>query len=277
MLGALNLMLQRRYQYPRERLRHLVARIDRMAWDYLVITGDIAQLGLAAEFEEARHELGPLLARGPERVAVLPGNHDHYIREGDEGTAFYQVFGEFCRARDGFAGRALGGPWWLATWDSTLATPVGSAQGLVRPETLAATERWLSGLPADARVILANHYPVVFPDFFWPGVYHQLRNLDTVRAWLKHQPIEALLHGHIHMPWVVALDGDLHARPDRNAAAPVHESPPGQGVRVSINSASSSQRVRRAGDPAFHRLTLPMEPGAPLRVEALAVEAPHAT
>lgn len=281
-LGSLNLIVQRRYQYPRERLRHLIARVDRMEWDYLVITGDIGQLGLAAEFEEARRELAPLLARGPERVAILPGNHDHYVREGGDranraGTAFYGVFGEFCPRADGFAARALGGPWWLATWDSTLATPVGSAQGQVRTETMAATERWLAGLPEGARVILANHYPVVFPNSFWPGVYHQLRNLDAVRAWMQRQPIEVLLHGHIHQPWVIAPAGDLNARPSPSPANPAHVSPPGPGVRLSVNSASSSQRVRRAGDPAFHRLTLPLEPGAPVRVEVLAVEPPHAT
>ncbi len=271
-LGALNLLVTRRYAFPRERLRHLIAQVDRMEWDYLVITGDIGQLGLAAEFEEARRELAPLLARGPERVAILPGNHDHYVREGDAGTAFYQVFGDYCRGEDGFAARALGGPWWLATWDSTLATPVGSAQGQVRAETFAATERWLEGLPSGARVILANHYPVVFPDSFWPGVYHQLRNLDGVRAWLQQQPIEVLLHGHIHRPWIVAPDGNLSARPPVVQANGAHLSPPGSGVRLSVNSASSSQRARRAGDPAFHRLTLPLEPQAPVQVEALAIE-----
>jgi 3',5'-cyclic AMP phosphodiesterase CpdA len=232
--------------------------------------------------------LAPLLARGPERVAVLPGNHDHYVREhGDEesrtGTAFYKIFGAFCPGPDGFSARALGGPWWLAAWDSTLPTPLGSAQGEVRAETLAATERWQAGLPADARVILANHYPVVFPASFWPGVYHQLRNLADVRAWLQAQSrvnrqpgsnIEVLLHGHIHQPWIVSPAGDLNARPPVAENAVV-ESAPGMGVRLSINSASSSQRVRHAGDPAFHRLTLPLEPGAPVRVEALAVELPH--
>ncbi len=280
MLGALNLLATRRYMFPRERLRHLIAKVDRMEWDYLVITGDIVQLGLEAEFEEARRELSPLLARGPERVVILPGNHDHYVHEGGGaqdryGTAFYSVFREYCRGESGFAARALGGPgspWWLATWDATLPTPVGSAQGQVRAETLDATGRWLGGLSADARVILANHYPVVFPDSFWPGAYHQLRNLKDVRTWLQQHPVEVLLHGHIHRPWIVAPEGDLEARPPVAPPEAPHLSTIGRGVRLSVNSASSSQRVRRAGDPAFHRLTLPLDSGAPVQVEALSVE-----
>jgi 3',5'-cyclic AMP phosphodiesterase CpdA len=268
--GAMNLLLSRRRKFPRERLRRLIAQVDRLPWDVLVITGDLVQLGLAAEFEEARDLLAPLLARGPERVVVLPGNHDHYVREGDAGTAFYAAFGDFCRTEDGFAAHPLGGPWWLALWDTTLATQVGSAQGRVRAETFAATERWLAGLPPGARIVHANHYPVVFPDRFPTVPFHELRNLEGARAWLARHPMEILLHGHIHRPWVVAP----HA-PGRSFAPRValpHESVYGPGVRLSINSASSSQRVRRADAPAFHRLTLPLEPEGAVTVEGLAVE-----
>jgi len=269
-LGAVNLLLTRRRLFPRERLRRLIAQVHRMPWDVLVITGDLTQLGLAAEFEAARRELAPLLARGPERVVVLPGNHDHYVREGDAGTAFYSVFGEFCRTEDGFAAHPLGGPWWLALWDATLATQVGSAQGQVRAETFAATERWLAGLPPGARVVHANHYPVVFPKGFPTVPFHELRNLEGVRAWLARHPMEILLHGHIHRLWAVAPPGPGQSFAPR--VKPPHVIPFGPGVRLSINSASSSQRVRRPDAPAFHRLTLPLEPEGAVRVEALAVE-----
>jgi len=269
-LGAMNLVLTRRRKFPRERLRRLLAQVHRMRWDVLVITGDLTQLGLPAEFELLRQEMAPLLARGPERVVVLPGNHDHYVREGDAGTAFYAIFGEYCRTRDGFAAHPLGGPWWLALWDSTLATQVGSAQGRVREETLAATERWLAGLPPGARVVHANHYPVIFPDRFPPTPFHELRNLDSVQAWVARHPMELLLHGHIHRPWVVAPDGNSRFRGPR--VEPPYLSPAGPGVRLSINSAASSQRVSRADATAFHRLRLPLDEDGPVRVEALAVE-----
>jgi 3',5'-cyclic AMP phosphodiesterase CpdA len=269
-VGAMNLVLTRRRAFPRERLRRLVAQVDRLEWDALVITGDLVQLGLPVEFELARQELAPLLARGPERVAVLPGNHDHYVREGDAGTAFYATFREYFPHEDGFAARPLGGPWWLALWDSTLPTPVGSAQGQVRAETFSATERWLAGLPPGARVILANHYPIVFPDRFPTVPFHELRNLEGARAWLARNPMEVLLHGHIHRPWIVAADGKGGSFGPRAASPFV--SVPGAGVRLSVNSASSSQRVRRADAPSFHRLTLPLDADSGVKVEALPVD-----
>jgi 3',5'-cyclic AMP phosphodiesterase CpdA len=270
LLGAMNLLLTRRRAFPRERLRKLVAQVDRMEWDYLVITGDLVQLGLASEFEVARHELAPLLARGPERVAILPGNHDHYVREGDAGTAFYWIFGDFFQNEDGFSGRPLGGPWWLALWDSTLPTQVGSAQGQVRAETFAATERWHENLPPNARIIHANHYPLVFPERFPFVPFHELRNLEGARAWLAQHPMEVLLHGHIHRPWVVSPVGGSVAYAPRVELP--HLSLAGPGVRLSVNSASSSQRQRKADATAFHRLTLPMDAEGAVQVEAFAVE-----
>ena len=269
-VGAMNLLLTRRRAYPRERLRKLIAQVDRMDWDYLVITGDLVQLGLASEFELARSELAPLLERGPERVAILPGNHDHYVREGDSGTAFYWILGDFFQNENGFAARPLGGPWWLALWDSTLPTQVGSAQGQVRPETFAATERWLASLPPGARIVHANHYPLIFPERFPFVPFHELRNIDGARAWLARNPMEILLHGHIHRPWLVAPDGKAVSHAPRVAAP--HSSGPGPGVRLSVNSASSSQRQRKHGATAFHRLFLPMEQDGQVQVEALPIE-----
>jgi 3',5'-cyclic AMP phosphodiesterase CpdA len=214
--------------------------------------------------------LAPLLARGPGRVAILPGNHDHYVREGDSGTAFYWILGDFFQNEDGFAARPLGGPWWLALWDSTLLTQIGSAQGQVRAETFAATERWLANLPPGARVVHANHYPLLLPEGFPMVPFHELRNLDGARAWLARHPMEVLLHGHIHRPWVVAPTGGSISHAPR--VEPPLSSAWGPGVRLSVNSASSSQRKRKADATAFHRITLPMDPEGAVQVEALAIE-----
>ncbi len=252
-LGALNLALNRRRRFPRSLAQRLVRQVQDLQWDHLVITGDLTQLGLPEEFRIAREILAPLLERGPAHVTVLPGNHDRYVRE-HVPAAFEDSFGQFFPARDGLATIRLGHSWWLAAWDSTEPVPLFRADGLVRQETLQATERWLALLPPGARVVLANHYPLEFPK---PTRYrrnHELRNLQQVRDWVHRHPVELYLHGHLHHNWIQPLAGG----------------PEGQLPVLTINSAASTQRPGRNHQSAFHRLLLPEE-GHP-RIEPMRLE-----
>ena len=47
--------------------------------DHIAVTGDVTQLGLPGEFQEARQWLNHL--GRPSQVTVIPGNHDTYIAE----------------------------------------------------------------------------------------------------------------------------------------------------------------------------------------------------
>ena len=60
-LGAANLYMKRAKHHPLSRNRLLVKRVLELEWDHLVISGDLTQLGLEHEFEQARKELDPLL------------------------------------------------------------------------------------------------------------------------------------------------------------------------------------------------------------------------
>jgi 3',5'-cyclic AMP phosphodiesterase CpdA len=249
-LGALNLALRRRQLFPPERARRLVERLAALEWRHLLITGDLTHLGTPEEFALARRTLAPLLERGPEAVTVLPGNHDRYVRERIPG-AFEAAFGAFAPAwRDGLATRRLTEHWWLALWDSALPAPWFSAAGRVRPETLAATEAWLAGLPAGARVIVAAHYPVFFPPPHRFRRNHDLTNQEQVADWLRTHPVRLYLHGHIHHNWVHTVTGH-------------------QGPLTAVNSASSTQRPRPQDPSAFHRIVLS---GPDFHIEPLRVE-----
>src|SRR4029077_7207258 len=77
--GGANLLLRRSGRYKRELFRLILAEWRRDAHDHCVITGDLSNLSLEAEFAVARKlldEEGP----GPEAVSVIPGNHDVYTR-----------------------------------------------------------------------------------------------------------------------------------------------------------------------------------------------------
>ncbi len=248
-LGALNLALRRQRQFPLERAQRLVERLLALEWQHLLISGDLTQLGTPEEFALAREVLAPLLARGSERVTVLPGNHDRYVPEPPGAGAFETAFAEFA-PRDGLRTRRLSERWWLAAWDSAQPAPWYSAAGRVPPQILAATEAWLAGLPADARVIVANHYAAFFPPPHRYRPSHDLANQDTVTQWLLRQPVRLYLHGHIHHNWVHTVTGD-------------------HGALTAVNSASSTQRPRPGDASAFHRIVLD---GAEARIEPLRLQ-----
>ncbi len=236
-LGALNLILRRARLHPLERAERLVRRLDGMDWQHLVITGDVTQLALEEEFALARRVLEPLLARGAERVTVLPGNHDRYVAQPRD--HFRAYFGEFFGEGE-IATKALTPRWHLAAWDSTEPTPPFMATGRVRAETLKATEHWLAGLPEEARVILANHYPVRLPPSHGHRRHHDLVNRSEVRTWVDSRDIALYLHGHVHENWVL----DVTERGRR---------------QTHVNSASSTRLPKPHHRSAFHRILLSQE------------------
>ena len=234
--GALNLVLRRAREFPLSRARALVEKLAASDWNHLLITGDLTQLGTSAEFDLAREVLSPLLAAGPERVTVIPGNHDRYVREARGRGAFEAHFGKFSGGRPLFA-RSLTDQWWLAAWDSARPAPWNSAAGRVDSETLRATSAWMDGLPEGARVMVANHYPVFFPPERPYRRGHDLINQEEVEAWVLARPVPLYLHGHVHHPWVVTAEG-------------------AHGRITAVNSAASTRHGGADGAPAYHRIEL---------------------
>jgi 3',5'-cyclic AMP phosphodiesterase CpdA len=236
LFGALNLVLRRRFAHPSARARRLVERLQALGWSHLLITGDLTQLGTAGEFALAREVLAPLLQRGAGQVTVIPGNHDRYTPDALRRRDFERHFGEFAGEGDPFT-RQLTERWWMVAWDSAAPAGLFSAAGRVRPETLRATEAWLAALPAGARVIVANHYPLFFPPPHRYKASHDLANQEEVRGWLLRQPVQLYLHGHVHHNWLLTVEGE-------------------QGPITVVNSASSTRVPRFPGESAFHRIVL---------------------
>jgi len=235
-VGALNLILRRGREHPYARAVELVRTLQGMEWDHLAVTGDLTQLSLVSEFARVHETLAPLLARGPEAVTVLPGNHDRYVDDPEAWSAYQRYFGPYFGGGE-ICTKRLSENWWMASWDSTRPTPAFNATGLVREETLAETGRWMAALPPGARVIIANHYPVLTPPEHPSPHLHDLVNREQVLEWLRHQPVDLYLHGHVHHNWIMELKEG------------------GRPLRL-VNSASTT-RVPRPGDrSAYHRITL---------------------
>ena len=236
-LGMGNLLFRRARQYPLQRAKQLVEKIHQMKWDHLVISGDLTQLSLEREFSLARESLEPLL-KYPERVTIIPGNHDRYIKESGAKDYYKQYFGEFFGDEEIHV-RKLNSDWVIVGWDSAHPNDWLTASGTVRRSTIQATENLLSSFSENTRFIIVNHYPLTFPEDWKVDHFHELYNLVPVRKWILRQPnIRLYLHGHIHSNWQHRLSRD--SSPEL----------------LLLNSASSTSRLHPGQKSSFHKIEL---------------------
>ena len=232
-----NLFFRRARHYPLQRAKLLVEQIHQMKWDHLVISGDLTQLSLERGFSLARETLDPLL-KDPERVTIIPGNHDRYVKQSGGKDYYKQYFGEFFGDEEIHV-RKLNSDWVIVGWDSAHPNDWLTASGTVRRSTIQATENLLSSFPGKTRFIVVNHYPLTFPEGWEVDHFHELYNLVPVRNWiLRHPNIRLYLHGHIHRNWQHRLSRD---------SAP---------ELLLLNSASSTSRLHPGQESSFHQIEL---------------------
>src|SRR5207344_2084893 len=77
-LGYLNWTRNRHKYHRRDVLDALVADMQAQRPDHIAVTGDLVNLALEAEFTPAQAWLERVGT--PQRVTVVPGNHDAYVR-----------------------------------------------------------------------------------------------------------------------------------------------------------------------------------------------------
>ena len=77
--GYINWQRKRRFIHEPVALAAIVADIKAQSPDHIAVTGDIANIALAAEFPRGRNWLESLGTAHD--VTVVPGNHDVYVRE----------------------------------------------------------------------------------------------------------------------------------------------------------------------------------------------------
>jgi 3',5'-cyclic AMP phosphodiesterase CpdA len=217
-LGYINWKRNRDRTHDTDVLDALLADIRLAEPDHIAVTGDLANLGLPAEFDNAADWLRTLGA--PRDVTVVPGNHDAYVKtsvahfkgacrdfmtgDGPHGPIF-----PFVRRR---------GPLALIGVSTAVASPplmatgrVGEAQAESLVEALATAGR--EGL---FRVVLLHHSPL-------PQRSHwdrRLTDATRVRAAIARAGAELVLHGHNHRTSVAVFNGkDGNAIPVVGAAA----------------------------------------------------------
>jgi 3',5'-cyclic AMP phosphodiesterase CpdA len=197
-------------------VRRIVSASQEMQVDYAVLSGDLTGLGMPEEFRAAREALGPLAV--PERLALVPGNHDRFTR--DDVHAFDDVFGDLCVSdmpEHQLAGRfpyvrLVGTELAVIALDTSQLAPFpGFVFGSVRGPQFDALKAILadSRLAGRAVLVVVHHAPRTsgggcdLPT-------HRLLAADRLMS-LIPGPRHALLFGHIHQRyWHRATDRSPH-------------------------------------------------------------------
>ncbi|MFM1816248.1 MAG: hypothetical protein RLZ98_2943 [Pseudomonadota bacterium] len=201
-LGYANWQRKRRNIHLPEVIDRLVGDIREQDPDHWVITGDLVNIGLPAEYERAAQwlqSLGP-----PEKVSVVPGNHDVYTTLWtDPGSARWQAYMNSDRWGGGHGGGEAEFPFVRRVGEvavvgvnSAVPTPPGLATGLVGWRQCHRLEGALSALGATAafRLVMLHHPPLYgLADF-----RRRLRDAHELEAVLAHAGAELILYGHNH-------------------------------------------------------------------------------
>ena len=210
--GYLNWTRNRHKFHRRDVLDALVSDMRAQAPDHIAITGDLVNLALEAEFAPSRTWLESVGAA--DRVTVIPGNHDTYVRLTRH--RFAEAWGSYLDsdvAQGGggtFPSLRRRGPLALISVSSAFPTPPLMATGRLGQIQLDALERMLAGLSAErAFRVLLIHHPLRSDSHI-----KRLTDSRLVLAVLKRQGVELVLHGHDHVHSTIWVEG-----PDRSIPA----------------------------------------------------------
>jgi 3',5'-cyclic AMP phosphodiesterase CpdA len=245
-LGYLNWTRNRHKYHRREVLDALVADIRAQAPDHIAVTGDLVNLALEAEFAPSRAWLESV--GEAERVTVIPGNHDAYVRATKHRAT--EAWGDYLRG-DADSGNGAfpfvrrRGPVALIGVSSAVPTPPLMATGKLGAAQMQALDKILSQLASEQafRVLLVHH------PLHSASRVKRLTDSRQLRALIKQHGVELVLHGHDHIHstmWLEGPRGEIPAIGVPSASAVAHGRYPDAAFNMfAIERADGAWRVEQ--------------------------------
>ncbi|MCW5749946.1 MAG: metallophosphoesterase [Alphaproteobacteria bacterium] len=193
-LGWQSWRRNRRHIHVPEVLALVQADILAHAPDHIVVTGDICNISLPAEF---RAGAGWLATLGPpERVSVIPGNHDAYVAV--EEAVGLGLWRDYMRGDtgEGVPAVRIRGEVALVGLSSAVPTPWFMASGRLGEGQLAALGPMLRALGRRGlfRIVMVHHPPYRARG----GWRKSLSDASRLEEVLSAEGAELVLHGHDH-------------------------------------------------------------------------------
>lgn len=197
-----------------EALAAILADVKAAAPDHVALTGDLVNVSLPQEFERAAGWLSGL--GGPERVMLVPGNHDVYVAtRWTEGLGHWGAYlagdeGGPATGFDAFPTVRRRGPVALVGLNSGVPKPPFFATGTLGAQQIEATGKLLAELGREGlcRVVLIHHPPLTTEKHF-----KRLTDAAAFQAMIRRVGCEIVLHGHNHRSEVGRIAGPQGAIP----------------------------------------------------------------
>ncbi|MAT65593.1 MAG: metallophosphoesterase [Gammaproteobacteria bacterium] len=242
LLGLLSWYTGRRRRYRPETLAALVADLRVQAPDWITVSGDLTNLGLEREFRQARDWLDRLAA--PERLLVVPGNHDATVAGAwQRGAPWWEPYwrGDEAPGADldaAFPTLRRRGPLALIGLSTAIASPAGRAVGEVGSAQRERLTRLLRQTRSEGLCrVLILHHPLL------AGTVKSRKRLldgEALCALLAAEGVELVIHGHGHRSHHLQLE-------TRDGAAPVIGVPSASSARAEY-AAYHLYRIRPTAD-----------------------------
>ena len=193
-------------------LKKALVGLHKLGVDHLLLTGDVAHCGMPAEFLEIKGVLGLTGWSSPQKMTIIPGNHDRFnlyesipgesmeaffdvvharaprIKHLDHGVSLIELDSNCDRQDDRH---------YLERW-------LPNTVGRIYPETLEWLETQRASLQGRHVVVLMHHH--LTTDWYAPnpvrdfgGVMNPAHGADALVDWVDTiDPHAVILHGHIH-------------------------------------------------------------------------------
>jgi 3',5'-cyclic AMP phosphodiesterase CpdA len=207
-LGYTNWRRNRRAAMTSLALDRLVEDMRAQKPDHIAVTGDLTNIAMLEEFENAREwleALGP-----PDQVTAVPGNHDAYVPGAHH--RFREIWAPWMVSGAEHVGKALF-PFMRRKGHVALigvSTAVASAPFMATGRVGSHQTERLCALLEEARaeglfrVILIHHPPkLIDPRSAW----RKLTDGKRFRAAIERFGAELILHGHEHVRMMTAIKG----------------------------------------------------------------------
>ena len=223
-LGFINWHRARKYIHRIEALNAITADLQAGAVDHIAVTGDLINFSVQPEYVWARRWLESIGTAHD--VTVIPGNHDLYVPQAQQGPAEY--WGEYMRGDDGapsgtFPFVRRRGDVALIALSTALPTGPFLATGRLGEDQLARFAAALDETGGMFRIVLIHHPPVSPPHRY----LRRLTDAAEFRKVLAKHGADLVIHGHDHSHSLVWLDGPAKAIPAVGAPSASAQAPHG--------------------------------------------------
>ena len=207
--GLANVLYVRRAHRHSDAAKRLLAHIQSLSVDHIVITGDVSNLALESEFAAVRALLNEF-GMSPQTLSMIPGNHDVYTQGSFDSHRFFNWFAPY------LGPTPTQFPYVKPVGDDAVIIGLCSAttgmppfsDGELGAHQIAQLGQLLArdDMANKLKLVLCHHPPFALKNPLQTWL-KGLRDRQALVNTIARAPHTYLLHGHLHRSQIVRASG----------------------------------------------------------------------